>query len=126
MIEPKDIRIGNLVDLYGHPLKVSTFSPDYCNFEKFSGTADFEDIKPIPLTEEWLIKFGFEKGKYHTYKLYYGGGTKENGKHLTYVCESGNIELCRGHLTTADAAVHFVHQLQNLYFSLTGKELTVK
>ena len=70
-------------------------------------------VQPIPLTEEWLLKFGFisnpyedryEKGSIHIECLKTKGETYlwiENMPHIKYV-----------------------HQLQNLYFALTGEELT--
>jgi hypothetical protein len=78
-------------------------------------------IKPIPLTEEWLLKFGFESiGELNpTYKL------------RNYLIE---LSIMRDHwvfrqtINKEDSLclsqnLHHVHQLQNLYFSLTGKEL---
>jgi hypothetical protein len=82
------------------------------------------EIRPhgIPLTEEWLVKFGF------TY----------NEDHLVYQKEGFNITdntIIEGdyYLACYDAqfddwdamghAFQYVHQLQNLYFALTGKEL---
>lgn len=69
-------------------------------------------IKPIPLTEDWLLKFGFEKalnGWWSDNELW----SYKNGKFylgaITYLSD-----------------VTFVHQLQNLYFALTNKELTIK
>lgn len=72
--------------------------------------------EPIPLTEEWFIKFGFEV-------------TVNNNHYL----EHGSIEIgrmsskrfyiqIRSENTTLD--IKYVHQLQNLYFALTGQELT--
>jgi len=75
--------------------------------------------KPIPLTEEWLIKFGFElEGYYKKYPLYSVMQHDES----ELICigsinDSGNI-CCSN--------VKYVHQLQNLYFSLTGKELELE
>jgi len=74
-------------------------------------------IEPIPLTEEWLLRFGFEKEL--------DGFYRKN--------KSGIIEFCfydNGILATTQSVClsHFkyVHQLQNLYFSLTNNELTIK
>jgi len=76
-----------------------------------------EKYKPIPLNEEWLVKFGFEKDKsafiygyYALYnnEIYWSGGVYS-------ACDSiSNIEI------------KYVHQLQNLIFALTGEELTLK
>ena len=82
-------------------------------------------LEPIPLTEEWLIKFGFEK--------------KENSlftKKLEYIynslkyCEDYKIWIYYNDDNDAAcnsiADLNFVHELQNLYFALTKKELTMK
>jgi hypothetical protein len=83
-------------------------------------TVNFKNIDPIPLTEEWLLKFGFEikevgygcHANYPDFHLwldidcdYWAFIIEENGK-----C----IEL------------KYVHQLQNLYFALYGNELEIK
>jgi len=68
---------------------------------------------PIPLTEEWLDKFGFVKNN-HRYSINnfvianYGG--------VWGVDISDDLGTNLKH----------VHQLQNLYFALTGEELTIK
>jgi hypothetical protein len=71
-------------------------------------------FKPIPLTEEWLLKFGFDKGSYFFskdgFEFYLNDG--ENGNWYPLVGGSVKIE--------------YVHQLQNLYFALTGEELTIQ
>ena len=71
-------------------------------------------INPIPLTEEWLIKFGFDyrftKGKFNIItkgKLGY-----ENGR--TYFNSWVILEK----------QPDYVHELQNLYYALTKEELT--
>ncbi len=76
--------------------------------------------KPIPLTEEWLIKFGWGKGKYDT--EYYDNVSLKQGvlfynidaKILCVETNSDVIEI---------STIKYVHQLQNLYFVLTGTEL---
>ena len=79
-----------------------------------------EEIKPIPLTEEWLLKFGFEKierddccwytllipSKYD-FNILWDKGDSANGMSI----EDYPVK-CK-----------HVHQLQNLYFALTGEEL---
>jgi hypothetical protein len=72
-----------------------------------------ELIKPIPLTEEWLIKFGFKKINGCGYR-------KPNFKGSIWT----NPGTWRFNNFMVD--VKHVHQLQNLYFALTKKELTIK
>lgn len=82
-------------------------------------------VEPIPLTEEILTKCGFEKA--------FNIGTS-NG----YYWASKLIDLTEDYeLSTSDRyydsmpvsgsmKFSFLHQLQNLYFALTGTELEVK
>ena len=89
----------------------------------------FSEFKPIPLTEEWLLKFGFEKLN-----------TKMSDcfvfqKGLWRVAIKDNIEKTYEWVlwherisppTWCLSRFEYVHQLQNLYFALTGEELTLK
>ena len=70
-----------------------------------------EMFEPIPLTKEWLLKFGFRKTFEYDRNIY----------------RKGNIVLVGGVLFYFQwTKLDYIHQLQNLYFSLTGKELTIK
>jgi len=90
--------------------------------------AMYDIVKPIPLTEEWLERFGFEDLSKERYSNYY----KNNGKvwilNVTIGTENwwcgspSDINGKSKHLRN----VEFVHQLQNLYFALTGQELELK
>lgn len=84
--------------------------------EKFTYSQFNEFIKPIPLTEEWMLKFGFEKdGDYFSLGNFH--------YHLpSCLFYSGNDHVSGGN---ADAIIKYVHQLQNLYFALTGEELQI-
>jgi hypothetical protein len=79
----------------------------------------FSDFEPIPLTEEWLLKFGFEVSggeiSYNKNKLsIYYGDTILSGKNGRTYWNSWTI---------LEESPKYVHQLQNLYFALTGEEL---
>jgi len=77
-----------------------------------------KDFKPIPLTEEWLIRFGFDKKGEQYFKGYcYEIGMMLNSNNEWYIDDG---------IRTFDLPLKYVHQLQNLYHSLTGEELTIK
>lgn len=78
-------------------------------------TNDLECIKPIPLTEEILLKCGF-KDKLPWEK---GNIILDSENRLSVVDSTGYGVI-------AARNVIYLHQLQNLYFVLTGKELEVK
>jgi hypothetical protein len=83
--------------------------------------------KPIPLTEEWLLKFGFEKAaEFYTKSMVNAPDiiisyvNSINGYQKGYVlCDPDGCEI-------SYHGMRHVHQLQNLYFALTGEELTIK
>ena len=78
-----------------------------------------KDYQPIPLTEEWLLRFGFEKDGPGWYWL----STKDRFTDLGY---SYNLTTNVFEFDNCDLPdVHFVHQLQNLFWALCGKELEI-
>ena len=84
-------------------------------------TWDLKDCSPIPLTPEILEKAGFEKkydGDYFTLpdELCKGGWDKRFIYYLPYF----NLSTYTGNIQIAH-----LHQLQNLYFALTGQELAI-
>jgi hypothetical protein len=80
----------------------------------------------IPLTEEWLLKFRFKEYKDFGHKtgcfdyINYGFSYLIDTKKIRIMHKGNNISHILQH------EVHYVHQLQNLYFALTGEELTIK
>ena len=68
-------------------------------------------FKPIPLTEEWLLKCNFNFRKY--------GYQFSVSNHLL----SGNFFFM---ISGYAKQIYYLHELQNLYFALTNKELEIK
>ena len=96
-MEEKELRIGNYVNIEGEIFKVDLQELYY----------NSSLMTPVPLTEEWLIKFGFEKA-YETCYQY-----KDFILNDKFIMMDIDITIQLKH----------VHQLQNLYFALTGEEL---
>ena len=74
------------------------------------------DLIPIPLTEEWLIKFGFKKTWF--------------GYDIISTCieieplENEDYTICiNSNEYHVGESFKYVHQLQNIHFALTNKEL---
>ena len=75
-------------------------------------------IQPIELTQEWLIKFGFKKRKnQHRYHW-------EN-KIVIMEFSDGGFMTYTGYDIRYSPMLEYVHELQNLYYALTGKELVL-
>lgn len=124
MIKASELRIGNLIEYLGNQYKASMIG-DLSVAIAVGGTRvhEFikcEDINPIPLTPEWLAKCGFNK---------LNAGWINSSGSMCFYDRSRDIN---GYYTmdygTRNYVARFkhVHQLQNLYFSLTGEELTIK
>ncbi|MFP3835370.1 hypothetical protein [Chryseobacterium sp. SIMBA_028] len=128
-ISSKELKIGNYMMAGSLLTQVTTINRN--NFivteletsdGEFNYNSDQCNINPVILTEEWLIKFGFEKREVYMLGVKYDGWLNFSFhldiNHIKntyfYHWMGGNIE------------VKHVHQLQNLYFALTGEELTVK
>jgi hypothetical protein len=81
----------------------------------YDGT-NFEICKPIELTEHLLLQFGFETDNIEWWNGILSIGIYKDG---LFYCPTDEISFRAGRKIT------YVHQLQNLYFALTGEELTI-
>ena len=61
-MEAKELRIGNWVYWNKNPQEV-TLNSFGTEWSKSDGRSLFKELNPIPITEEWLLKFGFVKDK---------------------------------------------------------------
>jgi len=115
-----ELRIGNWVRWNYEESSEGNVYPVEYGYELDDIKNNLNIVKPIPLSEEWLIKFGFEWSIYHQ-AIHKDGfdfdltWTKEGYVMYTF---KKMVEICRN--------IEYVHQLQNLYFALTGEELTIK
>ena len=109
-MKPEELRIGNWVNaLYELPIQV-----DRDDFAYHSGLGKIEGFTPIPLTEQWLKDFGFT----------HDGGDgwlSPIGEHFYWCLRDEFIH--KMYRNTKFIGVKYVHQLQNLYYALTGTEL---
>ena len=125
---PKELRIGNLVKLMLNHEDYEILSvkiEDLAWIEKLQG-----EYEPILLTEEWLTRFGFVRINHQmslndgsmTYHYELNGDNRFWQLYFNGRAFSINEPKFRHHLYHNQ----YVHQLQNLYFALTGEELTIK
>lgn len=88
-------------------------------------------FKPTPLTEECLLKLGFNERIYknnQTLIEYYSYDLIISDDFLCTIEYNNNEKYCYLDFegTKNSVKIFYVHQLQNLYFALTGQELTIK
>ena len=128
MILPQELRLGNLVEyektthvitgiitdkILSRWIKQPVTEHDYA--------CHFSEISEIPLTEEWLVKMGSEikfhpagDGSYYSYTI--------NGVQITWGGSGEYRFVFRNNI----CSIKYVHQLQNLFRCLCGKELEIK
>ena len=128
-MKAQELRIGNLVtlneeqrqELWNNQIhaqndffEVKTiYSDNDISLELDDEIVDISenDVDGILLDEKWLIKAGLQKNNGYPYKFLNGFIKIRNGIYF-YKYYNLDIEL------------KYVHQLQNLYFTLTGSELS--
>ena len=126
VLKASDLRINNFISdihatdkFYGVVNKVDKDKVYYNGF-----VSKIEDVRGIPLTDEWLLKLGFEllyTGKFR--KVY------DFAKDLRFGYSDNhglsNTQSAVTFVGNSFTHIKYVHQLQNLYFALTQRELTV-
>lgn len=134
MIDAKELRIGNCVSHSDYTSGVFTvfsieqmskggYVVDTKGGKNGAWANPIENIEPIQITEEWLLKLGFE---YEDQTGWYNYGSDDC--YILCLPLDGYTEVCLGFRNdeTQLPDIKTVHQLQNLYFALTGEELTIK
>ena len=83
----------------------------------------FSDFEPIPLTEEWLVNFGFNaKSINHNFRIESNVDFQISSALRNCKTDERSVFYLESKFGTK---IEYVHQLQNLYFALTGEELTL-
>lgn len=120
-MDAKELRIGNWVMVVDEdsPVKVTGVWDDAIKYKESGEVAG--RLKPIPLTPEILEKAGFRLGEtWYIHKVYYRGNFEilVNKHEIVYGEKTENGFNSIRQLKS-------IHQLQNLYFALTGEELEI-
>ena len=117
-----ELRLGNYLSPIGIGISIVTFIDSEQDLIGTNNFADrgIDDFNPIPLNEEWLLKFGFittQWDNFDSYRLEIGNNDYAIVIYSDGKCEVGDVIITK---------INYVHQLQNLYFALLGEELTFK
>jgi hypothetical protein len=116
MIAAKELRIANWVNELGE----SFYTPIQVSIKLLGQIESGEkDFQPIPLTPEILEKCGFERMPLTSVKRWF------NKETIFYLQLSKSKYFVYGYKFYPHG-ITYLHQLQNLYFFLTGKELIYK
>lgn len=126
-MKASELRIGNWIkSQFGGIQQAVDVMCDGINTLKHEGI-NYEFIEPIPLTEEWLLKFGFQKDDNGCYWVnlltHYFELEKSDCFWFPVYAQIPEFSHEKEQRVSLNCIEH-VHQLQNLYFALTGEELT--
>ncbi|MGI6337857.1 MAG: hypothetical protein ACOXZV_00575 [Bacteroidales bacterium] len=123
-----ELRIGNWIYerdlLFGNKVAIQVkSSADLCNIENLPN-----EFEPIQLDEEWLQKFGFDVSVQTNDYIWIDVNDSifVLSKPEKYLFTKNFLWEYRCGTLPRFVELEYVHQLQNLFFVLTGKELTIK
>jgi hypothetical protein len=138
-VTASELRIGNLLECFGIR-EVVAIKKNKVKIENETEKGQFIlewtsvkslSLKPIPLTEDWLLKFGFNciNRPKMAFKLYHN---EVNADYSSLILKQvGNNPIWgyagnnRWTINSFTVEIKYVHQLQNIYFTLTGSDLKV-
>jgi len=116
MVKATELRIGNYVwggsdrheqiaEIFRERV-VTSFRGNLLN------VSDYEDISPIEITQEILIKSGF---------TYIKSNKLEHDELGQFISQGNGF-----YMTEVLPEMKYVHQLQNAFYAFTGKEIEIK
>lgn len=120
-MEAKDLRIGNWV----HNDEVGEFqcNADTISFlEKEPFKNILNPIEAIPLSEQWLKRFGAASAFPNDPQ----NNVLQLGELAMLLQSEGNLFVQVDFNEAEGMTIKYVHQLQNLYHALTGHELNIE
>jgi hypothetical protein len=134
-MDPRELRIGNLVtdefyDTFSKTIEVESInekginleienSDDYPEMQRhwIEPYYTFEQLRGIPLTCEWLMRFGYQEYYRSEWQIKY---EKPDVLLHLMVKENRTMAFVQG---TYVKDIKDIHDFQNLYFTLKGEEL---
>ena len=121
-MEAKELRIGNKLQKGNGEVSTvrridSNDDNDILVEEEYGLLTLNYNLFGIQLTEEWLLKFSFEKEDEEYF---------HKSKYAPVLIECDNGWADSFEERQASKIINYVHQLQNLFYALTGEELTLK
>lgn len=125
-LKVNELRVGNYLDHNPNPGVLGS-SPNRINAGSILGLEVNpglfnKNFRPIPLTEEWLLNLEFEETHRSKYRIAYTNSKNQSCGYEFNIAEQNNgMEGFRyfGHYIK----LNYVHELQNIYFSLYKEEL---
>lgn len=131
MINLKELRLGNWVYILdiGKYAKIKSIDGEGVTHHIMWGHVYADMIEPIPLTEEILLKCGFIKDNNGNYwidlQTHYLELMPSNGYWYPVYVQTPEMSH-QDEQRVSINRIQYVHELQNLFFAITGTELELK
>ena len=129
MILENELRIGNWVKLNKYFYRVYSVDPlaiKLIDKDKITISGYYVDgIKPIPLTEEILLKCGFTQDADGSFQKNDVSIFLDNRFKTNLYLQTNDSDR-KFSWFGYECKVNHLHHLQNLYFALTGEELKIE
>ena len=140
-MKSNDLRLGNYVKFNGNisevlEIRKNLIRPEYLMDDGkllHRPLVEIDRIEPIELTEEWLLRFGFEKIEYSDERHGFGDEyhLKVNEDIFLNYSDDFSLAIFRNKESIENEhgilpkweATKYVNGLQNIYYSLTGEEI---
>lgn len=125
----EELRVGNHV--YGVSDRIEQINEIHSAYVEtsFRGGllhySKYEDITPVELTNELLQRCGFNYSRPSSTVLMLNISDAGEDYHCTLQVSGSGIQICRSGIGAICPPIFHLHELQNLYFMLTKKELTI-
>ena len=124
-MEVQELRVGNHLFKYGEVVKIVEIGIKhkgdtnyYLRSENDNCGYWIDQFNPIPLTEEILLKCGFKKRSDGHFNMF------KHSEVDIIICNDFSSWQCDG-INFSVNRIKYLHQLQNLYWCLVGKELNI-
>lgn len=123
-MKAKDLRLGN----YFQSNIIQQVQIEHLEF-LLNDKLDHSGMQPIPLSEEWLLKMGFLPSRLNIKNYIHPSTISFELRNVSIL--DGGFKIRIGvdeafSFKAISGEIQFVHQLQNIFHSLTGEELTIK
>ena len=138
-MDSKELRIGIWFNYFNRPTRINNWTELLKSFDDLK----MQYIEPILLTEEILLKCGFEKQglkilEFYKKSISWNSTFKEisisiqHGNQYVYLREQNdelpNDRMADNIICIFNSDIHgklYLHKIQNLYFALTNTELEI-
>ncbi|MDA3614733.1 hypothetical protein [Polluticaenibacter yanchengensis] len=119
---------GNYVSAYGIVSQIVEIKYSFVRLKYMAdgkerhSFVDYDRLEPIKLTEVILLNCGFDTVGFGDHNAVGFVGFR-HGIWDVYMCDDNKIYVVKNTTETEVCEINYLHELQNLYYSLTKKQL---